>query len=354
MTEGRDGAAGTEPSGAAAPEGGRGALLRPPRGHVPARFRGPLSRAEAEAELRRIGAARPELAAPPARPGCLRGIDAYPPGLLAQVYRIAANQFHARHGRLPDPASPRGYVEHLFALKFLHEIPLDPAPGDKLAAHRFLPPDLRARAGLPARPWVSAEPALPDDAALSPGRYWLKVSVGNAMQCRIDWPPGPAERARAEARGRAWLRALYGVIWGEWWYGTVRPRLFLEADLGPAMAGRPEISVFCRGGRVRKLLAHRWLDPDTRSLSFYDPQWRKLPGRLAGHAAADEPRPGTLPLMIEAAEAVARHFDFVRVDFLNPAGPKPVLGELTLCVGNALMRHEPAGFDRLLGRLVFG
>jgi hypothetical protein len=309
---------------------------------------------EARAALARLRARRPELFRPPRRPGHARGLTAMKPEALPRIYARAAGIFLKNHGRLPDLAAPDGLVEHIFAVKFTHAIPLRPNPADKLNAGHYLRRALRARVGLPGRPWSSEDPVLPPDDAVPPGRYWLKKSLGNAMQARVEWPPSPERRARLQRRVEAWWARRYGVEWGEWWYALSPARLFLERDLSARMEGRAECRIICRGGRARFVALHRTLEGGERVFSLFDRAFRPLPGGVAGHRSVVEPAPEALSLMIEAAEDIARHFEFIRVDFLNIAGARPGLGELTLCPGNATQHYAPEGFDRTLGRLVFG
>lgn len=52
--------------------------------------------------------------------------------------------------------------------------------------------------------------------------------------------------------------------------------------------------------------------------------------------------------MIVAAEALARDFDFVRVDFYEVEG-QPLFGKMTFYPGSGLDRFNPVSLDQVMG-----
>jgi hypothetical protein len=312
----------------------------------------PMTLEMAETALDGLRHARHDLFAGPPPENARRGIDVLRRDDLPTVFRQACNSFFRAHGRFPDLITPRSTVDHFFALKFFHPIPL-PLPADKLEAKRHAPAEVLRDVGLARRPWIGTEPALPPDEALPPGHYVFKISNGNAMQMPVDWPPSRQTRAAAAKAGRAWRRIRYGVHWGEWWYACVRPRFFLEEDLSDAMAGRPECKIFVREGVPRLLFTVRQPPGGPRRYRLFTPELTPLEGTPRGARGDDVGPPERIGLMLRAAAEIGRGFRLVRVDFLNARGPKPILGELTLCHQNALQPYVPRGLDAEIRRRLF-
>lgn len=328
--------------------------MRTPAPAFIARYEGPFGQAEADALLARVTAGWPSLQRPPT-PGTRRGIDAYRPDSLRRVFRIALNMTAGFLGAPPELMPPRRFNDHLFAQKFFYEIPLRPNPADKLEARRFLPRALGERVGIPRRWGISRADTLPPDAAAPPGRYWLKATHGNGMQRQLDWPPSAGDRAELAELLRLWAADRYGLIWGEWWYAKIPPRIYLEEDLGPLMAGRDECRVIAAAGEPLFWTLSGTLPDGRRHLTFHDDDWRPTGFRNSKFAARPQSEPPeAIEVMREAAREIGSRIGFVRVDFMNAAGPRPYLGEITLCPGNAMVRFEPPEAEDALAARIGG
>ncbi len=314
---------------------------------------GPMTLDEGKAAFAQLQHDRPDLfvVAPP--PGKRRGIDVYEPHSLQQVFRVACNNFHEAHNRYPDLVHMPTTADHFFATKFFHSIPMRPNPADKLAASAYMSQKMLRRVGVPRRVWISDEPCLPKPNEVPPGTYWLKISNGHERQRRVVWPPKADERKALEDIIQIWWCTTHGVIWGEWWYKLVKPRLFLECDLSHLMADRPEIKIFVREGEVKLLYAVRLREDKRHEQAYFDTDLRPLPGRSTEYRPLKTSLPDTIELMLEAAAEVGRRFRLVRVDFLNAAGPLPYFVEITLCHNNARQVLFPPSFDDWVRRRLF-
>lgn len=317
-----------------------------PRLHAPVTLEG------AEAALSSLFRARRDLfmATPPEN--TLRGIDFYKPQDLPTVFRQAANNFYRAHERLPNLVQPTTTVDRFFMIKFFDPIPL-PIPADKLNAPLYAPEPVLRRIGVPKRPWQSETPRLPEDDAVPAGRYYFKISTGNAMQSVVDWPPTPEERERLERLARHWAGRRYGLSWGEWWYSYAPPRFFLEEDLSSRLSDRSDCKVMVRDGRARIFHTTRKTEK-SRYFRHFSRDTKPLSAALLGHLL-DEPKvPKDIDLMISAAEQIGSKFKTVRVDFLNLRDEPPMLGELTLCHVNALWRFKSPSDDPLIFSHIYG
>lgn len=145
------------------------------------------------------------------------------------------------------------------------------------------------------------------------------------------------DRAQLRDVAAGWLATRYGRGPNhEWAYGQVRPRIIVEELLAGPDGGVPEDhKLFVFNGRCR------FVQVDTarfgrRTQDFFDRDWVRL--ELTGgypRSAVPPPRPEQLQEMIDLAERLGAHTDFVRVDLFTLPG-RVVVGELTT---------SPAGGD---------
>ena len=153
-----------------------------------------------------------------------------------------------------------------------------------------------------------------------------------------------AEWTQAQRRARRWMFGAYGAWLDEWLYQHIPRGLLIEPFIGtgPALPVDYKIYVFHGQashvqGHSDRASRHRWV--------VHDLDWRPLT-----NAAPVMARPTGLAAMIAAAEELARGFDFVRVDFYQPA-QQPLFGEMTFYPGSGLDPFDPPGLDLEMGRL---
>ena len=85
--------------------------------------------------------------------------------------------------------------------------------------------------------------------------------------------------------------------------------------------------------------------------SFYDMEWKQLPGTCGGVPSIPTPlpKPRQFERMRECAKALASETDFVRVDLYN-IGDEVYFGEMTNYPSAGLDRFQPQGLDTILGQ----
>lgn len=308
---------------------------------------------EAREALERLRRVRNDLFESPVPEGCRRGIDVYSPEWLPKIFRLAIMNFQETHGRFPNLITPQGTVDHFFLMKFFDPIPMM-APGDKLRVHAFLPPEMLRQVGLPRRVWKSEEPKLPADDAIPARRYYFKLSVGNRRQIPMHWPILPHQREIVESFARKWKQRPYGLYWGEWWYYFCKPLFYMEESLERQMRGRPEVYIFVRRGVAKLIELRMTSSAEPKPQRFFDTALRPLEGvTKPERTPADMAPPEQIELMLKVAEEIGRHFKLVRVDFYNIPGPRPLLGEVSLCHNNARRPFLPKAFDDYVRALLF-
>lgn len=245
-----------------------------------------------------------------------------------------------RHGRLPDLAEPRLFTELVQARK-LH---------DRDARMPVLADKLRVKAVVADR--LGAEWIVPT--------WWS----GRVLPERVPWPTGFVVKARhgcnqtafvrtgaenwAAIRRRAarWLETTYGGWLDEWLYREIEAGLLVEPFIGASGRLPVDYKFYVFGGRVAFVQVH--LDREHRHRwTVLDRCWRPIPSaRRADVTTA----PRSLAAMIEAAEALGRGFDFVRVDLYQP-GARPLFGEMCFYPGSGLDPFDPPELDAIMGRM---
>lgn len=154
----------------------------------------------------------------------------------------------------------------------------------------------------------------------------------------IDW-----SSIRKHAAG--WMRGPYGQLLDEWLYSHIPLGLLVEPFVGEDGQLPIDYKIFVFGGRATYVQVHLEREKRHRWIVF-DRAWNRV------SAPTDDPhpkRPDTLDRMLDAAETLARGFDFVRCDFYETAG-KPLFGEMTFYPGSGLDKFNPVELDVVFGQ----
>jgi hypothetical protein len=244
-------------------------------------------------------------------------------------------QFARRLGYIPDPALPRTYNEKVLWRKLLDHDPRFPELVDKLASKAYARercPDL----AIPRTLWAGERADAIPAAALA-GDVVVKVNHG------FDWnlfiSNGRCDRQQLATTVGRWLGTVHGRREGEWAYGRVRPRVFVEERL--VLGGRDgptDLKIHACDGEI----VHGWAVD-------------KISGRAvtlsaAGHPIAPARTYAAADQALSAGDCLHAHFaeasrftaalsagvDYVRCDFLVTEG-RLYFGEITL--------YPAAGYD---------
>jgi hypothetical protein len=258
----------------------------------------------------------------------------------------AFRSFRRIHKRAPDLRLLRRNQDKILWRKLFDHNPLFVTFNDKLAAKRYARehlPDLR----IPETLWVG--PSARD----IPER-WLRervmIKANNGWNFNVFHEADPGDRARIEALFSQWLTSPFGRETGQWAYGEITPQVFVEERITQADGSDCEtVLVHVMDGAP--VYVGVGLGPKTgaRQLSFFDPDGRRLPFKIArGIGRVPEtwrPGPGFFNA-VAAARILARDIDYLRCDFLV-ADEEIWFSELTTYVADALAVYDdPAAADR--------
>lgn len=243
-----------------------------------------------------------------------------------------------RHGRRPDLREPRLFTELVQWRKLHDRDPRMPLLADKLAVKAEVSAALGREWAVPTL-WhgETLPPSMPSAAPfVVKSRHGCNQRVF-VRDRDVDWE---AVRRRAAT----WLRRPYGFWLDEWLYRDIPRGILVEPFIGAGGVLPIDYKFYVFGGEVAFVQVH--LDREHRHRwVVYDRDWRPF----VGHADLPRP-PSALSAMIEAAETLARDFDFVRVDFYQPAD-RPIFGEMTFYPGSGLDPFDPPELDAVMGGL---
>lgn len=243
-----------------------------------------------------------------------------------------------RHRRLPNLAHPARFTELIQRRKLHDRDPRMPAMADKVAVKSIVADRL-------GREWII--PMLWSGTELAPTSQWERpVVVKSRHGCNhVAFVRNcPREWLAACSASSRWMRRDYGWWLDEWLYGEIPRGLLIEPMIGDGRQLPVDYKVFVFGGRAThvqvhldRVANHHWV--------VHDRDWRPI--------ADDAPaiaRPTALSAMLSAAEELAHGFDFVRIDFYQPA-EQPLFGEISFYPGSGLAPFDPPELDAAMGRL---
>lgn len=271
----------------------------------------------------------------------MRGIDFYAAPALERALAQSIGAYRHRFGRYPDLVSPQLLNEKIIWFKFFGEMKV-PQAGNKLLTRCFRPKDAASLVQVPEIVWHGTQATLPANDAIEAGFYYLKASHGCNMYRRIRYPLTQQERRTLEALCRTWLEKPYGLDDGEWWYNVFPREILLERDVCGS-DGSTSWNLFAVHGEIESIALIRKPSSVQRGASLktrLDPDFRFHPD-IVKSATLAAPQIGrqTQHRMKTAAEAIARQFGFVRVDFLLGPEETVYLNEITFTPGNGLLRR---------------
>lgn len=174
--------------------------------------------------------------------------------------------------------------------------------------------------------------------------YVVKARHGSNQSIYVrdaaaDWP-------KIRVRAAAWMRRHYGTLLDEWLYSHIPLGLMVEPFIGENGQLPIDYKIFVFGGRATHVQVHLEREKRHRWIVF-DRTWN----RVSSPSDDQDPDcPSSLSRMLDAAETLARGFDFVRCDFYEIAG-KPLFGEMTFYPGSGLDKFNPVRLDSVFGEL---
>ncbi len=267
-----------------------------------------------------------------------------PRGELKLMYRI-------KLGKKLNLDEPKTYLEKLNWIKLYHRDPLMARCADKFLARGYIE-EHGFGEFLPKLYWEGTDPnAIPWDTL--PDGFVLKVTSGSGGNIVVH-NKAELDREKAAKQLAGWLKQRYLPCYGEWLYDIHPPRIIVEELLSDGVNFVPEdYKFFCFNGKEGAVGCIA-LDLDRYNVHkrhIYDEKWQYLDEVDFGFPKDPSivtPKPAQFEKMCRIAEALAKPFPHVRVDFFV-IGDRFYIGELTFFNGAGYDRITPDSYDLQMG-----
>lgn len=257
---------------------------------------------------------------------------------------FAKSAYFLSFGRFPDLDRPKGFNEHICAIKCAEKTLSYAAYADKYAVRDYVRRELGEEYLNPILGIYDAPEQIPYESL--PERFVLKCTHGSGYNIVVK-DKSKLDLSKTKKTLRRWLKKNYYHVGRERNYKQIHPRIMVDSyiDSGEELQ---EFKIFCFRG-VPKLVDVNFFSRNKRTTGLFSPRWERIPVTL-GYAACKEipERPAQLDRLLSAAAKLAAPFDFVRVD-LYLHGDQILFSELTFTSGGGLVHFEPGEYDEIFG-----
>ncbi len=288
------------------------------------------------------------------KPGKMRGVDFYgrrfPKVLLENLRRY--REFC--ECLPPHPLECETLNEKLFWSKFYTPMAI-PTPADKLTVGKHIPRHLRHKVRPAKVHWISDRPNFPAGIKGPDGSYFLKANNSWRTVKRINFPIAEDEIEELRSLGLNWLgKKNFNLLGGEWWYSTIKPKIYIEEDIADGSDSPREYKFQCINGEVVCIYEEHYVSgtgrKDYEGVGIYNKNFEWVEGvEIGGQKNIKADPPPDSRLLLEVARAIAKQFDAIRVDLYNPKPKTIILGELTICDAAGFAEFVPKSFDTEVG-----
>lgn len=251
-------------------------------------------------------------------------------------------QFLARQKRLPRRGG--SFVDFVFYLKRDDKLSndLQALTTDKELVKDFLASTIGAEHVAPTFAVLRSETDI--DAYAFPDQCYIKGTASSGLLIAHDG--GALDRQAL----KGWLSENQYAQMREQHYRRLVPKIIVEPYYFGTKLAR-EFRVFCHRGSVRFIVCtSAYLEPP--GARAFDRNWTDLGIAMSRPLFPAIPRPVLLDRMIDAAETIGTHFDFVRADMYTDENAF-LVGELTHCPGSANSFFVPPEGERTIDALMF-
>lgn len=262
--------------------------------------------------------------------------------------------FQAEMGYALNLDNPVTFNEKLQWLKLHDRKPLYTRLADKVAVRSYINQTIGAQHLIPIiGKWYSAEEI---DFDKLPNQFVLKCNhdSNSVMICR-DKTSFDIEKARSKIKKRLRRNAFYGGR--EWPYKNITPCVIAEKYMtDDRQSSLTDYKFFCFNGEAEFLYVSTGLENhETASISFFDPEWRRLPFSRKDYQeySGDLPKPKHFEEMKQIANDLAHRINaaFVRVDLYEICN-QIYFSEFTFTPCCGMLPFSPTEWDEKIGALL--
>ncbi len=256
--------------------------------------------------------------------------------------------YFRRFGKFIDFENPRCFTEKIQKKKLLDRDPLLTIAADKLLSKHWVS-SFNEDLYIPKTIWEGESAADLEKLNISdlPSDYVYKANH-TSQTIEIIRNSNHLSKVVLKDRANNWLKHDQSATLGEWAYENIPRRVFIEEFLDFEGQAPDDYKLFVYHGKVHfiqldsdRFTDHKrnMFDRDWNDLGFSYSHLRKLPSPS---------KPEFVENMIDIAENVGAHFDFIRVDLYFYNG-KVTFGELTIYPGAGFEKFPQIDFDLMFG-----
>ena len=185
-----------------------------------------------------------------------------------------------------------------------------------------------------------------------PNSFAMKCSVGSGLNYFVS-DKSKENYDQLRQMLREWYKDDSYSYGREWCYKNCKPRILIERLIPRNdVNDLPDYKFFCFNGKVFCL--YTMIDytdnHENGKLGFFDRDFNQMPYYRLDFKPITEPisKPVCFDEMVATAEALAKDFPHVRVDFYDVNG-QVVFGELTFYNASGYTKFTPDEFDFIMG-----
>ncbi|WP_255751468.1 ATP-grasp fold amidoligase family protein [Caballeronia sp. Lep1P3] len=259
-----------------------------------------------------------------------------------------------RIGRFPNLKRPLTFNEQILR-RCLHPDPRYVNLSDKLAVRDFIAKKIGPQYLIP----LIAEPAVFTRTVFDelPSQFVMKANHGSGF-VKVVRDKKDTTFEELAALAKEWLATDFYKIARERHYRAIKPRVYFETlllDDNGVVPADLKFHVFneSSGKQTIYILVISDRFGDVPRGDVFDADWKPQDITIGKYVHSDQPlpRPANLDKLLEVADALAKDFEYVRVD-LYSRNDEIYFGELTFTPGAGVLRMQPDSVDYEWGRLL--
>lgn len=259
-------------------------------------------------------------------------------------------QYRIKTGNKLNLKDPRRYTEKLQWYKLNYRTALMTKCSDKYTVRGYL--EEKGFGHLLNPLYAVYERPEDVDFDTLPDRFALKCSVGSGLNYFVS-DKSKEDLNFLRRMMEKWYQDDSYSYGREWCYKDCQPRILAERLIPRNdVNDLPDYKFFCFGGKVFCLytMTDYTDNHENGKLGFFDRDFKQLPYYRLDFSPITEPipKPACFDEMVTTAEALAKDFPHVRVDFYDVRG-QVVFGELTFYNASGYTKFTPDEFDYIMG-----
>ena len=268
-----------------------------------------------------------------------------------ELYAHAIKMWYQdKTGDILDLENPRTYNEKIQWMKVYDRDPIKTRLADKYLVRDWVKEKIGEEYLIPLLAVYHHAEDIDFDSL--PDAFVLKANHGSAMNYIVRNKQDENLEA-IRSRARFWLQKNFTFSNGyELQYNDIPRRLIVEEYLENADGDLPDYKFWCFDGKCKFIyvVVNRKIN---LQMSFFSPEWEKLPFTFGNYPPIDHdlPMPEKLPEMLRIAETLAQGFPHVRVDLYLLDDDEIKFGEMTFTSFSGDILWNPPEADLWVGEM---